>query len=47
MAENDIYNSQNRYENFRKNIDLLVVLPENRKSKYNGEQNTTARTLKI
>ncbi len=33
MAENDIYNSQKRYENFKENIDLLVVIPEKRKSK--------------
>ena len=37
MAENDIYNSQVKYENFKKNLELFGVKPELRNIKNNSK----------
>ena len=37
MAKNDIYNSERKYEHFKKNIDEFVLKPERRNSPYKGK----------
>ena len=34
MAENDIYNSQKKYEDFKKNLDNFAFPPQSKKAKY-------------
>ncbi|MAG47530.1 hypothetical protein CL617_02915 [archaeon] len=34
MADNDIYNSMERYEKFKRDLDKLVITPNNRKNRY-------------
>ena len=37
MAENDIYNSERKYERFKKNIDEFILKPERRNNLYKGK----------
>jgi len=38
MAENDIYNSESKYERFKNNINEFILKPERRNNPYKGKK---------
>lgn len=46
MAENDIYNNEQRYKLLRDNLDQLAVPPENRKNLNGGKRKSYIKNRK-